>query len=61
MSITSVLFFAVATQRWHWKPWHAGIWAALFLIVGLAFFGANISKIAHGAWFPLLIGAGAFA
>jgi KUP system potassium uptake protein len=30
-------------------------------VVDLAFFGANISKIMHGAWFPLLIGVVVFS
>jgi KUP system potassium uptake protein len=30
--------------------------AGLFLAVELAFFGANLSKLLHGAWVPLLIG-----
>lgn len=60
MLITSMLFFAVATRCWRWHRLYAGCLVALFMIVDLAFFGANISKITHGAWFPLLIGAGAF-
>ena len=28
-----------------------------FLIIDLAFFGANIIKVDDGGWFPLLIGA----
>jgi KUP system potassium uptake protein len=30
--------------------------AAFFLVVEPAFFASNLTKIAHGAWFPLLIG-----
>lgn len=33
---------------------------AVFFLVDIAFFAANISKILHGSWFPLLIGAAAF-
>jgi KUP system potassium uptake protein len=33
---------------------------AVFLVVDLAFFGANVVKIAHGAWFPLVIGLAVF-
>lgn len=57
MAITTVLFFAVARRRWVWSLWFLIPLTLGFLIVDLAFFGANISKIAHGAWFPLAIGA----
>jgi len=56
MTITSILFFVVARRRW---GWHLGFLIPLtlgFLVVDLAFFAANASKIAHGAWFPLAIG-----
>jgi KUP system potassium uptake protein len=33
---------------------------ALFLMVDIAFFGANVSKVSHGAWFPLVIGGAVF-
>ena len=57
MIINTVLFFVVIRRQWHWPL----IWAAplvgLFLLVDVPFFAANISKIFHGAWFPLVIGA----
>ncbi len=31
--------------------------AACFLVIDLAFFAANILKVPHGGWFPLLLGA----
>ena len=56
MLITTTLFFIVAHKRWNWPL----IWAApltgLFFFVDVPFFAANISKIFHGAWFPLVIG-----
>jgi KUP system potassium uptake protein len=61
MLIATVLFFAVARYRWHWPLIAAGLPVVLFLVVDLAFFGANLSKILHGAWFPLVIGAIVFA
>jgi KUP system potassium uptake protein len=55
--ITSVLFYVVARKRWGWSCPKAGVLAGIFLCVDIPFFGANVSKILHGAWFPLLIGA----
>ena len=55
MSITSILFYGVA-RRWGWHPLAAGALVALFLVFDLAFFGANIHKVAEGGWFPLAVG-----
>ncbi len=60
MTITTVLFCAVARDRWHWSWWRVGVVGALFLFVDLAFFGANLVKILDGGWFPVLVAAGAF-
>ncbi len=57
MVITTVLFFVVARARFGWGIVPAGALAAGFLIVDLAFFGANIIKIAQGGWLPLAIAA----
>jgi KUP system potassium uptake protein len=56
MVVTSMLFYAVARERWKWPL--AGVLAlgGLFLVIDLAFWGANLLKIAHGGWFPLLVG-----
>ncbi len=57
MLITTTLFFMVARRRWHWPLVWAAPLAGLFFLVDMPFFLANISKILHGAWFPLAIGA----
>lgn len=59
MVITTVLAYFVARQ-WGWHPvLVAGVIGA-FLIVDLAFFGANMFKIADGGWYPLLVGTVVF-
>jgi len=60
MLISTILFYVVARTRWRWGRLAAGLPASLFLVVDLAFFSANVSKILHGAWFPLAIGAAFF-
>ncbi len=56
MLISTVLFYVVARKKWNWSRLAAGIPVALFLVVDLSFFSANLSKIMHGAWFPLVLG-----
>lgn len=55
MAITTIIFFIVARERWRWSAWTAGALSGFFLIVDLAFFGANVIKIPHGGWFPIVV------
>ncbi|HEY7407101.1 MAG TPA: potassium transporter Kup [Gemmatimonadaceae bacterium] len=55
MAITTILFVAVARQRWNWKPWHVAVFLILFLTIDLAFFSSNLLKIPHGGWVPLAV------
>jgi KUP system potassium uptake protein len=55
MGITTILAYVVARQVWHWSRWTAGIVTAIFLTIDLAFFGANLLKVLHGGWVPLVI------
>ncbi|MBB3227565.1 KUP system potassium uptake protein [Luteibacter sp. Sphag1AF] len=56
MTMTTLLALVVARKRWNWH-WSAVISVGvLFLIIDIAFFGANALKIAHGGWFPLVLG-----
>jgi KUP system potassium uptake protein len=55
MLITTILFYVVARRRWHWPAVFALPVAAFFISIDLAFFGANMIKLAHGGWFPLLV------
>ena len=55
MTITSILFAVVARRRWGWAMWKVVGLTTVFLIVDIAFFGANLLKVPHGGWFPLLV------
>jgi KUP system potassium uptake protein len=60
MVVTSLLFFVAARERWGWSLARAGALLALFLVVDLAFLGANLAKIADGGWVPIVIALGGF-
>jgi KUP system potassium uptake protein len=55
MIITTLLAFVVARELWRWSLWRAGLITAAFLSLDLVFFGANVLKIQHGGWFPLVV------
>jgi KUP system potassium uptake protein len=56
MGITTVLLAIVMRERWKVSRLVVFLVAALFLVIDLAFFGANIIKVADGGWFPLAVG-----
>jgi KUP system potassium uptake protein len=60
ITITTLLFFYIARKRWHTPLWLIMIGAGSLLTVDLLFLAANLTKLVHGAWLPLLIGATAF-
>lgn len=53
MAITTLIFFRVLTDRWHWPTWKAYLVCVPMLIAELGFLGANIPKIPDGGWFAL--------
>ncbi len=57
MLIATILFYVIARERWSWGFFKVGIPVLLFLIADIAFLSANLNKIFHGAWFPLVLGA----
>ena len=56
MVITAVLLHVIATERWKWPLGAALLVTGVFLSIDLAFLGANLLKVAHGGWLPLVIG-----
>lgn len=57
MVITTILLYVVARNRWGWSLWTAGGLVAVLLVIDLSFWSANIIKVTHGGWFPLLLAA----
>jgi KUP system potassium uptake protein len=60
MIITTLLFYVVTRAVWSWSRFLAIPVAAAFLILDVSYFAANLIKIEHGGWFPLLVAGGVF-
>jgi KUP system potassium uptake protein len=56
MLITTMLAYLVARGAWGVRRLVAGSIALFFFLIECAFFGANLTKVAHGGWFPLVVG-----
>ena len=60
MVITVLLLYVVMTERWKWpKPATVAV-MALFLVIDLAFFGANALKVLQGGWVTLVVALAIF-
>jgi KUP system potassium uptake protein len=60
IAITTLLFFYVAHVRWRTPLWLVLLGVIPLLTIDLLFFAANLTKLVHGAWLPLLIALAAF-
>jgi KUP system potassium uptake protein len=57
MMVTTVLTFFVIRYRWKYNLPLCIAATGFFLVIDVSFFSANMLKIFHGGWFPLLLGA----
>jgi KUP system potassium uptake protein len=55
--LTTALFLVLASAAWHWATWRIVVLGIVFGGVELTFFAANLTKVVHGGWLPLLLGA----
>ncbi len=60
ITITTLLFFYLARTQWRTPLWLVLLGGGGLLTVDLLFFAANLTKLVHGAWLPLLIAVVAF-
>jgi KUP system potassium uptake protein len=55
MLITTFFTYYVSRAHWGWPlPIAVGI-TLFFILIDASFFAANLTKVSHGGWFPLLI------
>jgi KUP system potassium uptake protein len=60
ITITTLLFFYLTRQQWRAPLAIVVAGGGVLLTIDLLFFAANLTKVVHGAWLPLLIGLTAF-
>lgn len=60
ITVDTLLFLVVVRMLWRKPRWLVALAALVFFTVDLAFLGANLTKVAHGGWFPLTVGAAVF-
>jgi KUP system potassium uptake protein len=60
ITITTLLFFYIARHQWRTPRWLVLVGGGGLLTVDLLFLAANLTKLTHGAWLPLLIGVTVF-
>ncbi len=60
MLVTTCLTFFVIRYGWGYNLLLCILATGFFLFIDAAFFSSSLLKIAHGGWFPLVVGAGVF-
>jgi KUP system potassium uptake protein len=55
--LTTTLFLMYAATKWRWPTWQLVLTGVVFGGLELLYLAANIPKIPHGGWLPLLIAA----
>jgi KUP system potassium uptake protein len=55
ITITTLLYFYIVRQQWRKPLWLVIIGAGVLLTIDTMFFAANLTKLPHGAWLPLVI------
>ena len=58
--ITTLLLFYLARTQWRWSLWRVLLVGGPILALEGLFLAANLTKLVHGAWLPLLIGVAIF-
>ena len=57
MVVTTLMAMVVIWKSWKWTLWVTAALMVPFLLIDTTFLSANLLKVFHGGWVPLLIGA----
>jgi KUP system potassium uptake protein len=57
MVVTTLMATVVIWKSWKWTLWATAALMVPFLLIDSTFLSANLLKVFHGGWVPLLIGA----
>jgi KUP system potassium uptake protein len=60
ITITTLLYLYIARTRWRVPLWLIIFGGSALLTIDLLFVAANLTKVVHGAWLPLLIAIATF-
>ena len=55
MFVTTCMLGVLLLKVWRWNRWLSAAIIGTFLLVDGAYFASNLTKVAHGGWFPLLV------
>ena len=57
MVVTTLMAMVVIWKSWKWTLWVTAALMVPFLLIDTTFLSANLLKVFHGGWVPLMIGA----
>lgn len=61
MILTTFMIMFVAYEKWHWSQTKILFFFIFFILIDVAFLGANIQKLSAGGWLPITLAmCGAF-
>ncbi|MCO5994245.1 potassium transporter Kup [Actinoallomurus rhizosphaericola] len=58
--ITTILFLVIARAEWRWPMWRLVLIGVAIGGAEITYFAANLTKVTHGGWLPLLIAVSVF-
>ena len=55
--LDTTLFLVVARSLWQTARWKLALLGSVLYLIEVSFFSSNVTKVTHGAWLPLCVGA----